>query len=395
MIKSCSAYDLKRTKEQGVVSLLTVMFFMVFISLIVMGFISIVVADQRQTTDNDLSASALAAARSGIEDGKRILLYCASHPGADCDAALSSQDNCNAFNTSPANSVATALKIDINANGEGMTGGSAASAYQQYFTCLTIQKDTQWLSAPLASGKDFIQRLDTTPASFDSLTVSWSGPGTFVSRSAGVGGWPVYDEWKDTASPFSPYIPVIRFQTIAYPSSGVLDLDAIEANSRTFFIVPCNGAATCSPVGGNSNSLDLRDAYDSSGNAGLRSTPTPTPPIIYSSPCDVTTANYTCSVSLSGYDSSGSTRYYVRASVLYASSTTLKITPSSGGAAVRFDGVQPQIDVTGRTSDVFKRVRAEVSYQPTVTLPTYALDSAAPICKKMTVIDTMGTYDCN
>lgn len=382
-----------RRGESGVVSLLTVMFFMVFISLIVMGFITIVVADQRQTIDNDLSASALAAARSGIEDGKRILLYCAAHPSPDCDAALNSQDNCNTFNTGqPANNIASALSIYINAKGEGATGGAGATPYEQYFTCLTVQRNTKSLSAPLNSGKDFIQRLDTTPSAFDNLTISWSGKGAYTERTAGLGGWPVYDGWKDAASPFYSYIPVIRFQTIAYPSSGNLDLDAIEANSRTVFIVPC-ATGSCSPAGGDIRVIDSRDAYDTSGNAGLRSIDSP--PIVYSSSCSVSTDAYTCSVSLSGYDNTGATRYYVRASVLYASSTTLTITPSNGGTAVQFDGVQPWIDVTGRTSDVFKRVRAEVSYQPTITLPTEALDSAAPICKKMTVTNSSGTYDCN
>jgi hypothetical protein len=99
---------------------------------------------------------------------------------------------------------------------------------------------------------------------------------------------------------------------------------------------------------------------------------------------------------LSGFDST-TFQYYVRASLLYADSTTLKMSAYDGSSPVNFANVQPWIDVTGRTSDVFKRVRAEVSYQPTVPLPKNVIDSAAPICKNMTVTDdpASSTYNCN
>ena len=59
-------------QQSGMVSILVVMFFMIFMSLLIVGFVKIMSDEQRQATDNDLSASALAAAQSGVEDGKRI-----------------------------------------------------------------------------------------------------------------------------------------------------------------------------------------------------------------------------------------------------------------------------------------------------------------------------------
>lgn len=377
--------SMRRRGEHGVVSLLTVIFFMVFISLIVMGFITIVVADQRQTTDNDLSASALAAARSGIEDGKRILLYCQAHPAdARCASALNSQNNCNAFNSGQAYDLAkNTLAIPIDSTGEGATGG--ATDYEQYFTCLTIQRNTPSLSAPLSSDSDYIQRIKTT-SQFTQLKISWAGEGSYMNRSGAIAGWPTLSSWNS-----SGYMPVIRFQTIPY--NDVTDLDGNEARSRTIFIVPCGGGG-CPSTSSDINVLDARtDSTSTSGGQHLVSGQNP---VKYAT-CTTLGVSYECTATLSGYDS-GVWQYYIRASVLYAGTTTMTLSAlSSTGAAVDFDNVQPWIDVTGRTSDVFKRVRAEVSYQPTVALPTNALDSAAPICKKLTVTDSANSssYDCN
>jgi Tfp pilus assembly protein PilX len=163
---------LKHKAEEGVVSLLTVIFFMIFISIIVVGFTTIVVADQRQTVDNDLSASALAAARSGVEDGKRILLYCLANPSAAGCATATTSHDCDTFKSpNAAYTLATSvLNIPLNANGEGATGG--ATAYQQYYTCLTVQTKTDTLKTTLNAGSDYIQQLKTVSA-FADLNVTW------------------------------------------------------------------------------------------------------------------------------------------------------------------------------------------------------------------------------
>lgn len=382
-------------REQGVVSLLTVMFFMVFISLIVMGFITIVIADQRQTIDNDLSASALAAARSGIEDGQRILMYCASHSNATgCAEALNSQNNCNAFNSGNARALVTsaALNVPIDTNGIGTTGGASASQYEQYYSCLTIQRETQYLDADLTSSNDYIQRLATT-SRFTHLTLSWSVDGGYIHRTNSIAGWPTESVWS-----LAKYMPVIRFQTIPYTAvnlaaTGDVGLNTIESNSRTVFIVPCSSSGTCSGAAKNINA-DVRSA------SGIPRSSVQSPPIIYAS-CSTSTdgTKYTCRVDLAGFDSSNS-QYYIRASAIYAGTgkTTLTISAYDDlGNQALFDGVQPWIDVTGRANDVFKRVRSEVTYQSTIPLPISALDSAAPICKRLIVTDDVDTtsYLCD
>lgn len=134
-----------QTKQSGMVSILTIIFFMIFISIIVVSFVRIMSDEQRQTIDNDLSASALAAAQSGIEDGKRVLLHCLNTgaPDAQCATMLNSaaQPNpCSVFKN--ANSIRGPLNL-ANSQWNGdyvIVGGNSAEDYQQYYTCLMITK---------------------------------------------------------------------------------------------------------------------------------------------------------------------------------------------------------------------------------------------------------------
>lgn len=357
-----------------------------------MGFMSAVIADQRQTIDNDLSASALAAARGGIEDGKRILVYCKSNPTATGCTALGTT-SCDAFTSGDGKTLSTTLGISFDSTtGEGMTGGSDASAYRQYFSCLTINTRSKTMSSgPLDPGDDYIRPL-TTASDFNSLKVSWSGDENFSLRNGSITGWPTL-----TSNAWSS-MPVVRLQVIKYMSSSFSNpngLNNIEADTKTVYIVPCNAAGGC-PVGlPDINTADQRAPLDFSagGSAALRTSDTPS--IVYA-PCKQLDG-YSCEITLAGFTGGpGKNSYYIRASVLYGS-TTLTFSPYQGGGQVSFDNVQPIIDVTGRTNDVYKRVRAEIGYEPTIPLPTDALSSAAPICKNMIITNALATttYSCD
>src|SRR5258708_7053902 len=102
-------------KQAGFVSLFTVIFFTLLITVITVGFLGVVINEQQQSLNNDLTASALNAAESGIEDAKRaILAYFAMPSGAAKTAlynALTSSQ-CNALTSDP-----TAQSLGITSNG--------------------------------------------------------------------------------------------------------------------------------------------------------------------------------------------------------------------------------------------------------------------------------------
>lgn len=373
--------SLRRKAEEGVVSLLTVIFFMIFISLIVVGFTTIVVADQRQTIDNDLAASALAAARSGVEDGKRILLYCAANPSATGCAEVQNNTSCDALKSGNGSVLAHTLGIDVDSSGEGVTGGTGAEDYQQYFTCLTVATQTATLTTTLNAGTDYIQQLRTV-SGFNTLTVKWESDTINLTNPTSpimTTGWPTLTSWN-TSSRF----PVIQLEVIPYTSSSFSNLDTLEGQTKTLYLVPCVNSSTGNVCTGGQAANISADARSGSGSLRLLDSP----PIIYTK-C---TAGTTCSVILGGF--TPGTQYYVRATLLYANSVNLTLSVANGASSVNFDNVQPQIDVTGRTNDVYKRVQVQVSSAPTLPTST-ALDSAVPICKTMTVQTASGSYDCN
>ena len=369
---------------------------MIFISIIVTGYMTLVINDQRQTSDNELSASALAAARSGVEEGKRIIIYCQNHTAdPNCSSALlNSADNCDVFKSgNPGANLAPTLQIPIDpTTGQGATAG--ADQYQQYFTCLTIQQDTPYTTATVNQDSSYIQRLKTTQP-FNQLVVSWSGKGTYANRTT-VNGWTPLTSWKDTTSG-NPYAPVIELQIIPYALTDFANLDGLEQQTRTVYIAPCTLVGEVLPP--SCITSQTAAVLDQRGAAGsLRSGSVP---IMYGGCTTSGSAGYECVATLTGFNGGGPSsaqQYYVRASVLYAASTTLKLSPlDSSSNSVLFNNVQPWIDVTGRTNDVFKRVRAQVSYTQSTGLPRYSVDSAAPVCKDMTVTNdaASSTYNCN
>lgn len=379
--------------ESGFVSILTVILFMIFISLIVVAFMTIVSDDNRQTTDNDLSQNALSAARSGIEEGKRILLYCEQSPTpAACTDAVLNSTQCDAFTTADGQTIANALSIPYKSNGEVSVGGN--DAYQQFFTCLTITRDTASVEDKVTSASDYIVKLQTVNNDpFDTLNISWKSlsDSAYGFPTGGVGTWTSETNWKQGTSARPPVLRVqlIPYQETDFDLTAPDALDEIEKNSKTVFIAPC-----MTPLAPGCTSNNAVSTMDIRQPAGVKRTGTA--PVTYA-PCSGT-SSYTCTTKLSFLIPSPPAKqptFYARISIIYGQNAMVSLAPSKGGVPVRLWNVQPLIDVTGRTNDVFRRVRARVSHDPGIALPRYAIDSAAPICKDMFVTDSATTSQLN
>jgi Tfp pilus assembly protein PilX len=87
----CAAHNVNR--EAGQVAIITVAIFMILFSVLVVSFTRMMVASARQTANDELRATALAAAESGVEDAKRVLTYCYANPSASgCSDELSKRN---------------------------------------------------------------------------------------------------------------------------------------------------------------------------------------------------------------------------------------------------------------------------------------------------------------
>ena len=95
------------------------------------------------------------------------------------------------------------------------------------------------------------------------------------------------------------------------------------------------------------------------------------------------------------------TDYYLRINAIYRSAH-FKITAyDKNGKPLYFDGVQPLVDVTGRSSDSFSRIQARLrpsfdkNADSTNWWPEYVIDTNGKVCKDIEVQYDKGEDRCN
>jgi Tfp pilus assembly protein PilX len=378
-----------RTDERGFVSLFTVIFFMLLITIITVGFLRIMAAEQRQALNNDLTASARAAAQSGIEDAKRaILKYNSLADGdplkAQLKTALTSSD-CDALFASDS------VRAALNLNNDGSINNQAG--LNEYYTCLSVNLDTlDYIGQSSAGKSEFIPLTSSGGNLFDQVLVSWhlasqtigpDGDGQPNNYAPGVLLPPVtggVNSWSTQGYP-----AYLRVELYGYPNGNFSRGDMAQL-SRSVFLVPnssANAAAVDSGTEVNFETVDPRGAGQNKLNlVGVKCTGTPP---------NVPVGTYACTARLgmpSGHLSTDHA-YSLRVTPLYGSAH-FKLQLLQNNSVVNFSGVQPMIDSTGRASDVFRRIQARVRLGNVANLPEYSAETATDICKNMQVSD--GTY---
>ena len=84
----------KNTRQSGAVSLFAVIFGAMLLTIVTIGFIKLMIMDQRQSSNNDLSQSAYDAALAGVEDAKRVV-RAAQTGNIQAAGVLNGPINCN------------------------------------------------------------------------------------------------------------------------------------------------------------------------------------------------------------------------------------------------------------------------------------------------------------
>lgn len=378
-------------KEAGFVSLFTVIFFMLMMTIITLGFLRVMALEQEQSLDNDLTASAVAAAESGVEDGKRAILAYYTTTDPILKAALGTaftSNNCNALTGSA--TIRNALKFDAGGNVIGN------SALNQYYTCLTVQLNSpDYINHESAGASDFIP-LKAVGGNFQRIKVSWhmiqqsvdsqgdgipSGyaPGPLLPPMNNVNGNPA-NSWSTQGYP-----AYLRVQLYGYPAAGTFTRGDLDARSHTLVLVPSsqsNAAAIDSNTPINFGANDPR-GYDQA------KTPLKQIKCINSPAANKGTYACTALLELPAGMPSVANNFFLRVTPLYGQSH-FQVSLVNGASQVDMTDVQPIVDATGRAADVFRRLQSRVRVNPVGALPEYVVQSANTICKNMIVSD--GSY---
>jgi len=389
----------RHTSERGAVSLFAVIFAMLLISVVTISFLRIMVNDQAQSTGNDLSRSAYDSSLAGVEDAKRALVWysqqCAAGAAAGACADATATINSSTCNKAIVEVVKSGDIASTNGGAAGAvgevkvqqsqadaSGDNADAALDQAYTCVTMQLDTDDYVNVIPKDTAIMVPL-IGEGGFNRVTLEWfsrddvSNKTGAVSLAAASQRLPKPTEWPVTRP------SLLRAQFMQATNNFTLgDYDANsndgKSNTNTVFLYPTSTA--------NTGDIVLVDR-DSRSATPAPAAPASAPKTV-SCVSTIPSGGYSCKAELVVPSPRNGTRNaaYLRVSAFYTA-THVRVTLRNGTASatatpVKFKGVQPIVDSTGRASNVFRRVQSRVDlYDTTFPYPDAAVETSGDFCK--------------
>jgi len=378
----------KHHRESGAVSLFLVIFAMLLITIVTLGFLRIMLNDQQQASAADLSKSAYDSSLAGIEDAKRALIYyrtvCATSDTAACS------DLRNRINSGTCNAGLSDV-VTVTPNKEVMVQQQQSGnddQLNQAYTCVKINLETDDYLGTIQANSSKIIPLSGTK-NFSSVTVEWYSADDLGTNSTAVNllpdaslAQPLYLQSNWVASRPS----LLRTQLMQFGSNFALgSFDAASAsmansNANTLFLYP---------TGTSGSARSVKDSWSFTGE-DIRQFPTGSPQPTRCSG-NLSGGGYACRVTLTlpqavGQNNDNRTAY-LRLTPLYNSSHFRVIL----GDGAKFSAIQPSIDSTGRANDLYRRVEARVDLVDTAfPYPEATVDLTGDFCKDFVVTDVVG-----
>lgn len=348
----------RRRAEEGATAIIVVVFSVLLLVTISLGFMRMVIQEQERSIENELSRGAYDSAMAGVEDGKRVLEACRLNNASPACAAITARECDTTARAGLVSDVNNEVKLQTT---EGSDGG-----FDQAYTCVKISPDTPDFQGNVEADSSRIIPLETT-GSFTQLRVSWfRNPG--ISQVVSIPDvinptFPALASWT-TAPAVRP--PVLRMQLMMYQEgvSTPANFDNLDGG-RTVYLYPVGNTGLS--IG--SFASDSRSAPNSN---------------ILRAQCG-TTGTYMCSMVLTlprpitPTQPSNRVMAYLRVTSVYAGAD-FSISP----VGTSFNGVQPMVDSTGRASDVFRRVNARVeriNANDSQLYPRATVDMTGNFCK--------------
>ncbi len=357
------------SRESGIVSILSVIFFIILMSIISVSFLRIVTDEQDQVIQDDLSKGALAASRSGVEDAKRALLYCRTNPsGAGCSGILN--QTCPGMFAG-----GLGATLGLNMQPDGVRVGDPTSDNNERYTCVTLNQDTPDVTGKMSEGLgDFIPLRGT--GTFDRIRISWHQTAVDglapIPTAIASNNNTRYDEWRNGTG--QRYIAMPRIQLMQF--NATQPLGSQTDSTAGAFLVPNNSG---------SNTVSIT-SLNRTGIADKR------PKINCNSP----ESGYMCSAVVTFPSPPAGTEYFLFIKAFYGT-PNYKIELLQGNTVVYFSDVQPQVDSTGAAANVFKRILSRVSYQydASTFYTSNSIESGMSVCKNFSVSIDSFNNECS
>ncbi len=412
-------------RESGQASMVTVAMFMMLFAAIAVSFTFVVISASRQALNDSLQLSAKIAAESGVEDAKRLIVYCynkrqsnGNYPPADqklcsqvigklsdelegmkCDYILEQMKNKAGIDGVEEEDNGRGYRVKVGNNGGGDNENN------EYYQCLKIATKTDNYQGMVNNlGKSVIVPLrvvntQNQAAVIASLEIEWhrnvtgnDGDDPAVMNGAQGTGLPKATTWNSSNRP-----AVLRVERVGVPKGG-FNLNDLAGSDTALTLRPSES--------GNGKGGYRLGNYEPQYPSGNKDKIAPNSqyhkgvPIVEAYCQSGSNKEYACKTIFDKESLYTDKTYYLRINAIYRS-THFKITAyGPGGKKLYFDGVQPLVDVTGRSSDSFSRIQARLkpsfdkNADSTNWWPEYVIDTNGKVCKDIEVQYDTGEDRC-
>ena len=413
-------------RESGQASMVTVAMFMMLFAAIAVSFTFVVISASRQALNDSLQSSAKIAAESGVEDAKRLIVYCYNKrsggsyttpdaqqlcpkvigklstdlEGMGCDEILGLMKGKGISDVEEEGGRGYRVKV-------GNNGSNNKNENNEYYQCLKIATKTDNYQGVVNNlGKSVIVPLRVVDgkgeaATITSLEIEWhrnvtgnDGDDPAVMNGAQGTGLPPAGTWNNSNRP-----AVLRAERVGVPKNN-FTLDSLAESDTALTLRPSVKKNVSNyrlgdykpqyPFNNRDKIAPNSQYYDQHGNKIA--------PIVEAT-CKNNNGEYACKTIFDQESLYTDKTYYLRINAIYRS-THFKITAYQGKNKLYFDGVQPLVDVTGRSSDSFSRIQARLkpsfdkNADSTNWWPEYVIDTNGKVCKDIEVQYDTGEDRC-
>ena len=362
-------------RQSGAVSLFAVIFGAMLLTIVTIGFMRLMLMDQRQASDNDLSQSAYDAALAGVEDAKRVV-RAAQTGNMQAAGVLSGPINCNM--------IAASGVVGGSASGETViqTGSGAGKKFDQAYTCVKIAMQSQDFIYKAIEDKSQLISLRAV-SSFNKIIIEWyrrddesnlNAANAVNTEISTTGELAAKDKWNSNTP------PLVRAQVISPGST--FNLATLDTTGVTSFLRPnvlrsdVLGQTGTTVSGKPSDRPRATDGNEHNNGTNIIS-------------CSKTfrfSGEYSCKAVIDVDEvPAGSESAFLRLVSIYKGGSIKVSLQKSDGTTVNFDGVQPIVDSTGRASNLFRRVEARLQIGDDFAYPDNAVELKNSLCKDFSI----------
>lgn len=410
-------------RESGQASMVTVAMFMMLFAAIAVSFTFVVISASRQALNDSLQSSAKIAAESGVEDAKRLIVYCYNKRSGGSYTTPDAQQLCpqvigklsTELEGMGCDEILGLMKgkgisdVEEEDNGRGYrvkvgNNSGGKNENNEYYQCLKIATKTDNYQGMVNNlGKSIIVPLRVVTeknqaAVIASLEIEWhrnvagnDGDNPAEMHGAEGTGLPPATTWSSYNRP-----AVLRVERVGVPNKVNFTLDQLADSDTALTLRP-------SVNGGDKYILgDYKPQYPPLplGRDGIA------PNNQYGGKAPIVEvkcqgSDYACKTTFYGESlNTGQTDYYLRINAIYRSAHFKITAKDQNGNKLYFDGVQPLVDVTGRSSDSFSRIQARLkpsfdkNADSTNWWPEYVIDTNGKVCKDIEVQYDEGEDRC-